>query len=69
MASLGFLVIIHKLEYFINARIVGSQIEAAAWELLLAIVVMEAAFGLPGVVAAPVFYAYLKSELSGRGWV
>jgi predicted PurR-regulated permease PerM len=69
MASLAFLVIIHKLEYFINARIVGSQIEASAWELLLAIVVMEAAFGLPGVVAAPVFYAYLKAELTARGWV
>lgn len=69
VASLAFLVIIHKLEYFINARIVGSQIDAAAWELLLAIVVMEATFGLPGVIAAPVFYAYLKSELSGRGWV
>ena len=68
-ASLAFLVVIHKLEYFINARIVGAQIEASAWELLLAIVVMEAAFGLPGVIAAPVFYAYLKSELSGRGWV
>lgn len=69
VASLTFLVIIHKLEYFINARIVGSQIEAAAWELLLAIVVMEAAFGLPGVVAAPVYYAYLKSELSSRNLV
>ncbi len=69
VASLTFLVVIHKLEYFINARIVGSQIEASAWELLLAIVVMEAAFGLPGVVAAPVFYAYLKAELTGRGWV
>ncbi len=69
MASLAFLVIVHKLEYFINARIVGSQIQASAWELLLAIVVMEASFGLPGVVAAPVFYAYLKSELTGRGWV
>jgi hypothetical protein len=30
---------------------------------------MEAAFGLAGVIAAPVFYAYLKSELTGRGWV
>ncbi len=69
LASLAFLVVIHKLEYFINARIVGSQIEAAAWELLLAIVVMEAAFGLPGVVAAPVFYAYLKAELTARHWV
>ena len=24
---------------------------------------MEAAFGVPGVIAAPVFYAYLKAEL------
>lgn len=69
LGSLAFLVIIHKLEYFVNARIVGSQIQASAWELLLAMLVMEAAFGLPGVVAAPVFYAYLKSELTGRGWV
>jgi predicted PurR-regulated permease PerM len=69
LGSLAFLVIIHKLEYFINARIVGSQIQAAAWELLLAMLVMEAAFGLAGVIAAPVFYAYLKSELTGRGWV
>ena len=69
MGALAFLVIIHKLEYFINARIVGAQIQASAWELLLAMVVMEAAFGLAGVIAAPVFYAYLKSELTGRGWV
>lgn len=69
VGSLAFLVIIHKLEYFINARIVGTQIEASAWELLLAIVVMEAAFGLAGVIAAPVFYAYLKSELTSRNLV
>jgi predicted PurR-regulated permease PerM len=69
IGSMAFLVIIHKLEYFINARIVGSQIQASAWELLLAMVVMEAAFGLPGVIAAPVFYAYLKSELTSRNLV
>ncbi|TCJ11591.1 AI-2E family transporter [Parasulfuritortus cantonensis] len=63
LASLGFLVVIHKLEYFLNARIVGGQIAARAWELLLAMLVMEAAFGLQGVVAAPIFYAYLKTEL------
>ncbi len=69
LGSLVFLVVIHKLEYFVNARIVGSQINAAAWELLLAMLVMEAAFGLPGVVAAPVLYAYAKAELAGRGLV
>lgn len=66
VASLVFMVVIHKLEYFLNARIIGSQINARSWEMLTAIVLMEALFGLPGVVAAPVFYAYLKKELSDR---
>jgi predicted PurR-regulated permease PerM len=63
LAALVFLIAIHKLEYFLNARIVGTQIRARAWELLLAMLAMEAAFGLPGVVAAPVYYAFLKREL------
>lgn len=66
LASLVFLITIHKLEYFLNARIVGKQISARAWELLLAMLVMEAAFGLPGLVAAPIYYAYLKDELAER---
>lgn len=63
LTSLAFLVIVHKLEYFLNARIVGGQISAKAWELLLAMLAMEAAFGLAGVIAAPIYYAYLKDEL------
>ncbi|GAO35816.1 membrane protein [Sulfuricella sp. T08] len=69
MSSLLFLVSIHKLEYFLNAKIVGSQIKANAWELLTAMLVMEAAFGLPGLVAAPIYYAYLKSELKEGGMI
>ncbi len=68
-ASLVFLVVIHKLEYFLNARIVGAQIRARAWEILLAMLVLEAAFGVAGVVAAPIYYAYIKRELSDRGLV
>jgi predicted PurR-regulated permease PerM len=64
LGSLAFLVIVHKLEYFLNARIVGGRIEASAWELLIAMLVMQAVFGLPGIVAAPVYYAYLKDELN-----
>lgn len=64
IAALVFLVLIHKLEYFLNARIVGSRIQASSWEILLAMLVLEAAFGVPGLVAAPIFYAYLKSELA-----
>ena len=67
--SLAILVIVHKLEYFLNARIVGSQIRANAWELLLAMLLMESAFGLMGLVAAPIYYAYLKDELAARGQI
>ena len=69
LGSLGFLIIIHKLEYFLNAKIVASRIRARAWELLLAMLVMEAAFGLAGIIAAPIYYAYIKDELSSRGLV
>lgn len=68
-ASLGFLVLVHKLEYFLNARIVGGEVHALAWELLCAMLLMEAAFGLGGIVAAPIAYAWLKSELKSVGWV
>ena len=69
LSALTFLVAIHKLEYFLNARIVGSQINARSWELLMMMVISEAAFGLPGLVAAPIYYAYIKSELQEIGWI
>ena len=66
ISSLAFLVLIHKLEYFLNARIVGAEIRARAWELLTAMLLMESAFGLAGLVAAPICYAWLKDELVSR---
>ncbi len=66
IGSLVFLVLIHKLEYFINARIIGTQIRARAWEMLVAMLVMEAWFGIPGIIAAPIYYSYIKDELSAR---
>jgi predicted PurR-regulated permease PerM len=69
LVSLAFLVSVHKLEYFLNARIIGTRINARAWELLMAMLVMEAAFGIAGAVAAPVYYAYLKQELADRGLI
>lgn len=63
IAALVFLVGVHKLEYFINAKIVGSKINAAAWELLLALLIMESLFGITGLLIAPILYAYIKSEL------
>lgn len=69
ICSLGYLVVIHKLEYFLNARIIGARIHARAWELLIAMLVMEAAFGFAGLIAAPIYYAYIKDELGATGLV
>ena len=69
VGSLLFLIVIHKLEYFLNARIIGRRVECRAWELLLAMLAMEAAFGISGVIAAPIYYAYLKDELADRSLV
>jgi len=63
VACLGFLVLIHKAEYVINAKVVGQRTHMGAWELLAAMFVAEAVFGPAGLVAAPLFYAYLKKEL------
>lgn len=67
--SLAWLVGIHKLEYFLNAHIIGQRIRAQAWELLIAMLALEALFGLAGLVSAPVIYAQLKQSLHQRGWL
>ena len=62
-ACLGFLILIHKAEYVINAKVVGQRTQMGVWELLSVMFVAEAVFGPAGLVAAPLFYAYLKKEL------
>ncbi len=69
VAALVYLIMIHKLEYFLNARIIGTHIRAKAWEMLVAMLVMEAAFGIPGLIAAPIYYAFLKDELREKGLI
>lgn len=66
VACLGFLILIHKAEYVINAKVVGSRTQMGVWELLSVMFVAEAVFGPAGLVAAPLFYAYLKKELAAR---
>lgn len=69
LACLGFLVLIHKAEYVINAKVVGQRTHMGVWELLSVMFVSEAVFGPAGLVAAPLFYAYLKKELHAAGLV
>ncbi|ADV33432.1 putative transmembrane protein [Candidatus Blochmanniella vafra str. BVAF] len=63
ITMLIYLILIHKLEYFLNAEIIGNKINSHTWELVLAMIFLESIFGLEGLIAAPIFYAYLKIEL------
>jgi predicted PurR-regulated permease PerM len=51
----------------VNARLVAGHINA--WELLIAMLVMDSLFGIRGVVVGPIVYAYMKRELKIRGLV
>ncbi len=67
VSSLVFLVVIHKLEYVINARTVGSKISMNSWEILAAMLTGESLFGVPGLVTAPLLYPFFKREIA-RIW-
>lgn len=58
-----FLFVVHKAEYIINARIIGKNVRATVPEMLMAILIGECLFGLPGLMLGPVSYAYLKMYL------
>jgi len=63
VGSLGFLIAIHKLEYFLNAHFVGSRIDMPIYALLASMLLLEAAFGMTGLIAAPIYCAWLTREL------
>ena len=69
LTCLLFLVAIHKFEYVINAKVVGKRTNTAAWELLSVMFIGEAIFGVAGLVAAPLYYAYTKRELLDAGLI
>jgi predicted PurR-regulated permease PerM len=64
VASLAFLILIHKTEYFINARTVGARVQVASWEILAAMLTGEALFGVQGLVAAPLLFPFFKREIA-----
>jgi len=64
LISLIYLVVIHKLEYFLNSKIIGDRIKNPMWLTLLGIVVGEKLMGIPGMILAPVILHYIKVEAS-----
>jgi len=64
LCALAFLVVIHKLEYFLNSKIIGDRIKNPMWLTLLGLVLGEELMGVPGIILAPVVLHYLKAETS-----
>ena len=62
--ALIFLVVIHKLEYFLNSKIIGDRIKNPMWLTLLGLVLGEKLMGIPGMILAPVVLHYIKVEAS-----
>jgi predicted PurR-regulated permease PerM len=61
--ALVFLVVIHKLEYFLNSKIIGDRIRNPVWLTLIALIIGERLMGVPGLILAPVVLNYLRVEM------
>ena len=64
LIALIYLVVVHKLEYFLNSKIVGDRIRNPFWLTLLALLVGEKLMGIPGMILAPVVLNYIRMEAS-----
>lgn len=64
--ALIFLVVIHKLEYFLNSKIIGDRIKNPMWLTLVGLVLGEKLMGIPGMIIAPVVLHYIKVEASRK---
>ena len=62
LGSLVFLIVIHKMEYFFNSKIIGARILHPMWLTLVGLILGEALMGIPGVILAPVILNFLKVE-------
>jgi len=61
--ALVFLVLIHKLEYFLNSKIIGDRIRNPVWLTLIALIIGERLMGIPGLILAPIVLNYLRVEM------
>jgi predicted PurR-regulated permease PerM len=69
IAAMVFMIVVHKLEYLVSARILGSANRVSAWELITAMLTFELLFGPVGLICATVLYPYMKQELRSAGLV
>ncbi len=63
IGALVFLVAIHKLEYFLNSKIIGERIRNPVWLTLIALIIGERLMGIPGLILAPVVLNYVRVDM------
>ncbi len=63
IVALVFLILIHKLEYLLNSKIIGDRIRNPVWLTLIALILGERLMGIPGLILAPVVLNYLRVEM------
>ena len=69
IAALCMLMLVHKLEYFIISKSLGSDIDSDIWELLIVLFAFEILFGVAGMVFSPILYAFFKTEMRQFNWL
>jgi predicted PurR-regulated permease PerM len=62
--ALAFLVIIHKLEYFLNSKIIGNIVKLPVYMTLLGLIVGESLFQVSGIILAIPVILFVRAELS-----
>lgn len=68
LLALAFLIFIHKLEYFLNSRIMGASVNLPMWQMLVAILIGNTVMGVPGIMLSPAILHYIKTELQSIPW-
>lgn len=64
IVALIFLIVVHKLEYFLNSKIIGARIRNPIWLTLIGLIIGEKLMGVPGMILSPVVLNYLRVEMS-----
>ena len=66
IGALVFLIVIHKLEYLLNSKIIGARIRNPIWLTLFGLIIGERLMGVPGMILSPVVLNYLRVEMSKK---
>lgn len=61
--AIVYLILAHKAEYLINAKVLGKMQDVSVAEMLAFLVIGETLFGLFGLILLPIAYLYLRQAL------